>query len=58
MTVFTDTSDSELMYSHCYNVKHCTFSGSVTFAHVNFSTIYPPKKQYLLRIAFLGGLKL
>ena len=55
MTVFTDTSDPELMYSHCYNVNTTHFL-DLWLLHMSILVLSTPtKKQYLLRIAFLGG---
>ena len=55
MTVFTDTSDPELMHSHCYNVNTTRFL-DLWLLHMSILVLSTPtKKQYLLRIAFLGG---
>ena len=65
MTAFTDTSDPELLYSHCWQVKTRIFNlvknqvlvflGGSLILKLSFSTKDPPKKPIPDTYYFFGG---
>ena len=54
MTVFTDTSDPELMYSHCYNVNTTRFL-DLWLLHMSILVLSTPQKSNTSYVLLFWG---